>query len=92
MDELNYIFIYYMNDCKHSVTVQVNHSFMFDPNNPAKQPNIEYFSLGPAEARVFKVEVPENSIPYVKNWGNRVLLSFLEAGALEQIQSQLPKS
>jgi hypothetical protein len=84
MDELNYLYIYYMNDEQKPVTVQINHLFWFDPNNPFKQPDIEYHTLQACEARIFKVEAPENSIPYVKKWQNKVLLSYLPA---DQVQA-----
>lgn len=76
MDEENFLHIFYMNDEQRVISVQVNHSFFFDPNDPFKQPKIEYFKLQPAEAKVFKIEAPEGSIPYVKKWQNHVLLSY----------------
>lgn len=84
MDELNYIYIYYMNDEQKPITVQINHLFWFDPNNPTKQPDVEYITLEACEARLFKIEAPENSIPYVKKWQNKVLLTYLR---LEQVQN-----
>lgn len=76
MDELNYIYIYYMNDEQRPITVQVNHLFWFDPNNPFKQPDVEYYTLQPCESKIFKIEAPEGSIPYVKKWPNQVLLTY----------------
>lgn len=76
MDELHYIYIYYMNDEQAPITVQVNHVFFFDPNNPLKPPKIEYFTLEKSEAKVFKIECPEGSIPYVKKWRQQVLLTY----------------
>lgn len=76
MDELYYLYIYYMNDEQKPITVQVNHYFFFNPNDPYKEPKVEYFKLDPAEAKVFKIEVPENSIPYVKKWKDVVLLTY----------------
>lgn len=78
MDEQNYIFIYYMNDEQRPMSVKVIHEFMFDPNNPTKQPVIEFFTLQSCEAREFRIEAPNNSIPYVKKWNNQVLLTYLE--------------
>lgn len=77
MDELNYLYIYYMNDEQQPITVQINHLFWFDPNNPHKQPDVEYHTLRACEARVFKIEAPDNAIPYVKKWKNQVLLTYL---------------
>lgn len=79
------LLIYYVNDEQKPVTVQINHEFRFDPNNPFKQPDIEYHTLQACEARIFKVEAPENSIPYVKKWQNQVLLTYLPAESLDQI-------
>lgn len=83
MDELNYIYIYYLNDERASVLVQINHSFFFDPNDPAKQPNIEYVTLEACEGRLFKIEAPQGSIPYVKKWPNKILLSYHDLKELE---------
>lgn len=85
MDEQNYIQIYYMNDEQKPITVQINHEFRFDPNNPHKEPMVEYIILQPCEARLFKIEAPEGSIPYVKKWQNQVLLTYLPAESLDQI-------
>ena len=76
MDELYYLYIYYLNDEQKPVTVQLNHYFFFNPNDPFKQPKIEYFKLDSCEAKVFKIECPEGSIPYVKKWPNQVLLTY----------------
>jgi hypothetical protein len=76
MDELNYIYISYMNDEPISVLVQINHQYFFDPNNPTKPPHIEYVTLLPGEKRLFEIEAPNNATPFVKKWSNKVLLSF----------------
>lgn len=76
MDELHYLYIYYMNDEQNPITVKLIHSLFFNPNDPYKEPKIEFFKLAPQEAKVFKIEVPENSIPYVKKWKDMVLLTY----------------
>jgi hypothetical protein len=77
MDEESFLKIYYMNDEQKPITVQVNHAFFFDPNDLTKQPKIEYFTLQPAEARVFSIEVFDTkAIPFVKKWQNQVLLTY----------------
>lgn len=65
-----------MNDEWHPITVQINHLFWFDPNDPFKKPDIEYHTLQPCESKVFKIEAPEGAIPYVKKWSNQVLLTY----------------
>lgn len=76
MDETNFLYVYYMNDEQRPITVQINHSFFFNPNDPFKQPKIEYVTLQSCEARLFEIEAPEGSIPYIKKWPNQVLLSY----------------
>jgi hypothetical protein len=72
--------IYYFNDEKQPVTIQVNGQLRPSSTNKHGDPQIEYFILDPLEARVFNVDAPEGSIPYVKRWENRfVLLSYLQA-------------
>lgn len=83
MDELNYLYVYYLNDERAPVLVQINHSFFFDPNNPTKQPNIEYVTLEACEGKLFKIEAPQNSAPYIKKWPNKVLLSYHDLKELE---------
>ena len=72
--------IYYFNDEKQPVTIQVNGQLRPSATNKYGDPQIEYFTLNPLEARVFDVDAPEGSIPYVKRWESRmVLLSYLQA-------------
>jgi hypothetical protein len=72
--------IYYFNDEKQPVTIQVNGQLRPPSINKYGDPQIEYFTLKPLEARVFEVDAPEGAIPYVKRWENRfVLLSYLQA-------------
>jgi hypothetical protein len=72
--------IYYFNDEKQPVTIQVNGQLRPSATNKYGDPQIEYFTLKPLEARVFDVDAPEGSIPYVKRWESRmVLLSYLQA-------------
>lgn len=86
MDELHYLYIYYLNDEQRPMSVQIHHQFFFDPNNPMKQPNIEYTTLQSCEARLFKVEAPEGSIPYLKKWNNAVMISYYD---LKELRSRL---
>lgn len=76
MDEFNYIYVYYLNDEQKPILVQINHSFFFDPNNPFKEPNIEYVTLQSCEGKLFRIEAPVDSIPYVKKWTNKILLTY----------------
>ena len=79
MDELNYLLIYYLNDEQKPILVQINHLFFFNPNDPLKQPHIEYVTLQPCEG---KIEAPENSVPYVKKWTNKILLTYQDHKSL----------
>jgi hypothetical protein len=76
--------VFYLNDERKPITVQINHHFVFDPNNPLVQPKIEYVTLQACESRVFDIEAPVDAIPYVKKWPNQVLLTYLPAEAQSQ--------
>jgi len=70
--------VYYMNDEKETVLVQVNGQLRPSNVNPYGEPSVEYFSLQPQESRIFDIDAPEGSIPYVKRWESRhVLLTYL---------------
>lgn len=76
--------VYYYNDEKQNVTVQVNGQLRPSPTNPYGEPTIEYFVLKPNESKLFYVDAPEGSIPYLKRWENRhVLLTYQDLKELE---------
>ena len=78
--------IYFFNDQKESIVVQVNHQNRPSSTNPHGDLSINYYQLDAQVGRAFDVDAPEDSIPYVKNWGKYVLLSYIrESALLEQI-------
>ena len=82
--------IYYFNDEKQTVTVQVNGQLRPSEFNPHGEPSIEFFNLQPQEARTFIIDAPEGTIPYVKRWENRmVLLSYVDLQFAERDRSKL---
>lgn len=82
--------IFYMNDEKRAVTIQVNGQLRPSPHNKFGEPSMEYFVLEPGESKTFFVDAPKDSIPYVKRWENRfVLLTYLPQRSVEEIQSKL---
>lgn len=75
--------IFYMNDENQNVTVQTVGQLKASPTNPHGEPTIEYFQLKPQEGRLFEIDSPEGSIPWVKRWENRiVLLSYVSSQEL----------
>lgn len=81
--------IYYINDEHKPITVQVNGQLRPSPTNPYGEPTIEYFVLQPQESRLFEVDAPVDSIPYVKRWETRVvLLTYLELKSLPGLLKQ----
>lgn len=81
--------LYYMNDEKSSVVIQVNGQLRPSEFNPHGEPSIEFFTLQPGEARTFFIDAPEDSIPYVKRWENRlVLLSYVDLEFAERDRSE----
>lgn len=81
--------LYYFNDEKSTVTVQVNGQLRPSEFNPYGEPSIEFFTLQPQEARTFFIDAPEGSIPYVKRWENRmVLLSYVDLQFAERNRSE----
>jgi hypothetical protein len=78
--------VYYLNDESQPVLIQVNGQLRPSDVNPYGEPSVEYFTLQPREARVFEIDAPENSIPYVKRWETRkVLLTYISCDALPQV-------
>lgn len=81
--------IYYFNDEQKPVTVQVNGQVRPDPNNKYGSPTIDYFTLQPQQGKLFFVDAPEGSIPWVKRWETRVvLLTYLGPESLEEIRNR----
>ena len=69
-----------MNDENKPITVQVNGQLRPSLTNPYGEPSIEYFILKPQESKVFEIDAPEGSIPYLKRWETRqILLTYLPA-------------
>ncbi len=80
--------IYYLNDRKIPITVQTNGQLKRTPQNPYGLPQIDYFQLKPQEGRLFEVDAPEGSIPWVKVWETgTVLLSYVNP---EELPSEVP--
>lgn len=80
--------IYYMNDRNMVIIVQVNGQVRPSPTNPYGEPLIENFKLKPQEGRLFEVDAPEGSIPWVKVWETgTVLLSYVNP---EELPSEVP--
>lgn len=76
--------LYYFNDEEHPITVQVNGQLKPSLTNKFGEPTIEYFSLEATEGGIFFVDAPEGTIPRVKKWSHRVLLSYVDPQVLPQ--------
>lgn len=77
--------IYYLNDEKHVVTIQVNGQLRPSPTNPYGEPTIDVFRLQPQEGKMFFVDAPEGAIPWIKRWETRVvLLTYIRAEEAQQ--------
>lgn len=62
--------IYYLNDESTSVTIRLI-------ARDVDATNI-FVELKPQEGRIFTIDAPEGSIPFVKRWDNRtILLSYM---------------
>lgn len=64
--------IYYLNDESETVTIML----------VSKDPKVNntYSELKPQEGKMFTFDAPENSIPFVKRWNNRmILLSYMDS-------------
>ena len=68
------MYIEYINDESHPVTIRVNHQLQPSLYNPHGEAKNEVFILKPQESKLFYIDAPEGSIPYVKRWENRVVL------------------
>lgn len=71
--------VYYYNDEKQPVVVQVNGQLRPSPMNPRGMPSIDYTTLKPQEGKLFDIDAPEGAIPWIKRWETRaVLLSYVQ--------------
>jgi hypothetical protein len=77
--------IFYLNDEHQPVTIQVNNKLMSDGNLC-----IDYFTLQPQEGKLFNIDAPAGSIPYVKRWETRiVLLTYLPAESIPRFRNKV---
>jgi len=81
--------VYYMNDEKVPVTVQVNGK----PKNTPEWDHIKYERFQPQEGRVIEFDAPEGSIPYIKRWETRqILITYIDEQVAQSISSSPTKS
>jgi hypothetical protein len=74
--------IYYFNDKKEPVIVRVVHQDRPSEINPSGTLNINYYQLSPQEGKLFDVDAPDNTIPFLKTWDRQVLLSYIQEANL----------
>lgn len=72
--EFEEIKVYYFNDLKDKVRIRMLHANAQD----------EWAILGPAQGKLFTIQGRKNSLPFIKNWGNIVLISFMENKNVEK--------
>lgn len=71
--------IYYLNDEKKPITVRVLDS-KYDAMNATGD---TYTVLQSCEGRMFDLELPEGTVPYIKKWPTMVMISYVMPSALE---------
>ena len=80
--------IFFLNDRRKTVTVQINGQLKRTPQNPYGMPQIDYHQLAPQEGKTFDVDAPEGAIPYVKVWETgTALLSYVLP---QELPSEVP--
>ena len=66
----------YFNDEKNKITVKV-----LDTQGDA------YYTLEPARMGVYEVDMPEDSVPFIKKWMGMVMLSYTKSDNLDALKS-----
>jgi hypothetical protein len=75
--------VYYMNDEQKDITVRIiDLTFSHTGGDNSHL----YIRLQSCESRVFDLQVPEGAVLYVKKWKDAVLLSYIEAAGLAQLE------
>jgi len=79
----NFIEVYYMNDRDIPVTVEVQHKTLQDEYGIYKFRMGEVTIMQPKQAKLFKVEAPYGTTPFVKTWESKVLISYVDADKVD---------
>ena len=74
--------IYYFNDETRQITVQVNGQLNTSDLSSHGELDVQYFLLLPSQGRMFTVNAPLGTIPFVKKWNQVVLLSYADPDLL----------
>lgn len=70
--------VYYFNDETAPVTVDVNHKSMMNEYGIYKFKMEEKIVLQPRQGQVFEIDAPVGSIPFVKKWDHRVMITYID--------------
>ena len=82
--------LYYLNDEQKEVLVKVmDQTWDYTYTNDNTK---NLYRLMPAEGRVFEIDIPVDSILWIKKWPGIVMLSYFALSALPQSDEQLPRS
>jgi hypothetical protein len=79
----NVIEVYFLNDRKIAVTVEVSHKTMQNEYGIYKFKMSDTFVLEPSQGQLFKVDAPVGTAAFVKTWDNRVLITYMDTDKVE---------
>jgi RNA polymerase subunit RPABC4/transcription elongation factor Spt4 len=74
--------MFYLNDEQKDIRVRI----MDTRYDPATGTGDLFFTLRPAEGRVFDVQCPDCHSLYVKKWKDLVMISHIESAVLAQLE------
>ena len=77
--------IVYMNDEKKNITVRI----LDADYKPEGDNSHTYHVLRPCELKIFEINLPPNSAPYIKKWTDMVMITYIDLSVISQLQQQL---
>lgn len=76
--------VYYFNDEQKPITVRIFDA-TYDPTFQTDNQR-HYHKLEPAEGKMFDVELPEGTVPFIKKWVNMVMISYVDPAVFLPLQ------
>ena len=81
--------VVYINDEKTSITVKIQGVAFFDALDNGESLDKYFHVLRPAECKVFDLDMPANSSPYIKKWPGMVMISYIDDQVLSNLENAL---
>lgn len=82
--------VYYMNDEQKPVLVTIKDDDFYTALNSGQNLSKWNVTLKSCEAKLFELACPSGAVPYIKKWPNVIMISYIDASALQQLQQAQP--